>query len=194
MRNYRLLITFIFFSIFTFCQKTQKAEFLKVEKKDTCRSTLNKLVNKNLVKKIKNGFVINTSKGNVKFVNNSSDKHFIQYDYLGLFQFYFNYELVKATWYNEECYFLINKKSGKKYEIKGFPIFSLDYKYFATVNNPYTNEKQYIEVYSYGFDKINLIKRLENNSEHFIFQVVCINKSFVFVEDDKKKFFKIKID
>ncbi|GGP03459.1 hypothetical protein GCM10010992_11940 [Cloacibacterium rupense] len=194
MRNYSLSIPFLFFSIFIFCQKTESAEFIKTEKRDTCHSYLNKLVNKQFVKKIENGFVIKTNKGTLKFVNNNSDENYIQYEFEGTFQFYHNFDLIKVTEYNGEYYFLISKESGKKYKLNGFPIFSSDYKYFATVNIPYTDEKQIIEIYSYDFDKISLIKKLENISEHFIFRIVCINISFVFVEDNNKQIFKIKID
>ena len=194
MRNYSLSIPFLFLSIFIFCQKTESAEFIKTEKRDTCHSYLNKLVNKRFVKKIENGFVIKTNKGTLKFVNSNSDENYIQYEFEGTFQFYHNFDLIKVTEYNDEYYFLISKESGKKYKLNGFPIFSSDYKYFATVNIPYTDEKQIIEIYSYNFDKIILIKKIENISEHFIFQVVCINNSFVFVEDNKKQIFKIKID
>lgn len=194
MKNYKLSIFFLFFSILIFCQKTESAEFLKTEKRDTCHSYLNKLVNKQIVKKIEDGFIIKTNKGTHKFVNNNSDENYIQYKFEGTFQFYHNYDLIKVTEYNDEYYFLISKESGKRYIINGFPIFSSDYKFFATVNNPSTDKKQIIEVYSFDFDKIILLKKLENNSEYFIFQIVCINKSFVFVEDNNKQVFKIKID
>ncbi len=194
MRNCKFSIFFLFFSIFIFCQKTESVEFLKTEKRDTCHSYLNKLVNKQIVKNIENGFVIKTKKGVIKFVNDNSDENYIQYEFEGTFQFYLNFYLINVTEYNENYYLLIHEESGKRYKINGFPIFSSDYKFFASVNNPSTDEKQVIEVYSYGYDNIKQVKKIKNNSEYFIFQVICINKNFVFVEDNKKQIFKINLN
>ena len=157
---------------------------------DTC-SRVSFLIRNTDVKK-QSGVLIVPVVGlnSASFKDDYSDENSHQFEYLGDVKGT-QLSLIKWNNYNKEEFYLISQITGGIDTLIGYPVFAPNMRDFVCINNPGTDEEQYIQICELVNGSPNTRLFLRGKKGTVFVEVSCINRNTVIIKDSKDKYLKL---
>ena len=124
------------------------------------------------------------------FKDDSSEENYKDYEYLGDIKGT-KLSLIKRTDYNSEEYYLLNRATGSIDTLIGQPVFAQNMKDFACLNNPWTDQKQQIQVCEIENGSVNTRAYIMGKADTCFEDITCISRNSILTKDNKGKHWKL---
>ena len=124
------------------------------------------------------------------FKDDTLYENFHEFEYLGDIKAT-KLSLIKKTEYNSEEFYLINRTTGTIDTLVGLPVFALNIRDFACINNPGTDKKQQIQICELRNGFVNTRAFLKGKADTFLEEISCVTRNAILTKDNNGKCWKL---